>query len=80
MELQCFRILRLFAIKTLYGSPEGVGPACVRASHAPTFRRNSTVWELWLPLLVVAATAVVGVLLYYAAKKLLFEGREEDLS
>lgn len=37
-------------------------------------------WELWLPLLVVVATAVVGFLLYFAARKLLFEGREEDLS
>ena len=35
-------------------------------------------WELWLPLLVVGATGVVSVLLYYAAKKLLFEGREQD--
>ncbi len=37
-------------------------------------------WELWLPLLVCAATLGVSILLYYAAKKLLFEGREKDYS
>jgi hypothetical protein len=30
--------------------------------------------------LVVGATGVVSALLYFAAKKLLFEGREQDLS
>lgn len=35
-------------------------------------------WELWLPLLVVAATGIVGLLLYVAGKKLLFDPRHRE--
>ncbi len=35
-------------------------------------------WELWLPLLVVGATGVVMLLLFFAAKKLLIEPQAKD--
>jgi len=35
-------------------------------------------WELWLPLLIVAATVLVGALLYFAGKKLLFDPRHRE--
>jgi hypothetical protein len=35
-------------------------------------------WELWLPLLVVAATGVVMLLLFFAAKKLLIDPQAKE--
>lgn len=35
-------------------------------------------WELWLPLLIVAATGGVMALIYFAAKRLVFKPRAKE--
>ncbi|MDP7343736.1 MAG: hypothetical protein QGI52_08070 [Alphaproteobacteria bacterium] len=35
-------------------------------------------WDLALPLLIMLATAIVGVLIYFSARKLMFDPRAED--
>ena len=35
-------------------------------------------WDLALPLLIMLATAIVGVLIFFAAHKIMFDPRAED--
>jgi predicted permease len=35
-------------------------------------------WDLGLPLLVMLATAIVGILIFFAGRKIMFDPRAED--